>query len=158
MKLLQSDKDRLTFRLSPGEKAVLLDVLKFYPRVPPAHHRLSRGEETDADAERQRLLEDALAEQRARNKRQLQTLLQRPGTFQRADGCWRFTLRRGDFEWLVQVLNDVRVGSWIALGSPEQLPREFALDGANAPHVAVMEIAGLFQMALLDAGEGDAAL
>lgn len=158
MKLLQSDKDRLIFRLSPGEKTVLLDVLKLYPRVPPAHHRLSRGEETDDDAERQRLLDEALAEQRARNKRQLQALLQRPETFQRADGGWRFTLRRGDFEWLVQVLNDVRVGSWIALGSPEQLPRQFAPDGANASHVAVMEIAGLFQMALLEAAEGGAAL
>ncbi len=158
MRLLRSDNDELVFQLSASEKAVLLDVLKLYPRVPPAHHRLSRNTQTEADEENQRLLDEALAEQRALNKRQLQALLQSPETFQRVDRRWHFRLTRADFEWVVQVLNDVRVGSWLALGSPEELPRGFPDNPDSAPHVFAMELAGLFQMALLEAAEGSAGI
>lgn len=156
MKLLKADKDHLQFRLSPSEKAVLLDVLALYPRVPPAHHRLSTREQDDADRERQRLLDEALAEQRTQNRRLLQTLLRQPDTFRKVGTHWQMTLRRGDFEWLLQVLNDVRVGSWIALGSPEQLPRKLPRDATRVADACAMELAGLFQMALIEAVEGDA--
>jgi hypothetical protein len=156
MKLLRADKDQLVFKLTSGEKAVLLDVLKLYPRVPPGQHRLTRGKKDDTHAENQRLLDEALAEQRARNQRQLQALLERKETFQQADRAWQFTLRRGDFEWLLQVLNDVRVGSWIALGSPEELPRHLPADSATAATACAMELAGLFQMTFLETVEGEA--
>lgn len=156
MKLLKADKDHLRFRLSAGEKAVLLDVLALYPRVPPAHHRLSREERDDSDRERQRLLDEALAEQRAQNRRLLRTLLQQPDTFRKVGAYWQMTVRRGDFEWLLQVLNDVRVGSWIALGSPEELPKKLPRDATRAADACAMELAGLFQMALIEAVEGDA--
>ena len=151
MKLLQTDKDYLRFQLASGEKAALLEVLKHYPCVPPAHHRLTRKGAADPETEKQLLLDEAVAEQRAQNKRQLEALLQRPETFRRAQSHWRFTLRHGDFEWLLQVLNDVRVGSWLALGSPEQLPRSVPDDPERASRVLVMELAGFFQMTLLEA-------
>lgn len=158
MRLLRSDQNHLVFLLSRGEKDVLLDVLKLYPCVPPAHHRLRRTAHTPKDEENQRLLDEALAEQRARNKRQLQVLIGDAETFQATERHWRFKLRRSDFEWVVQVLNDVRVGSWLALGSPDELPRRFPEDPETAPHVFAMELAGLFQMALLEAAENDAGL
>jgi len=49
---------------------------------------------------------------------------------------------------LLQVLNDVRIGSWIELGSPER-PLE-ALGAKTAPAVWAMEMAGAFQMSLLE--------
>lgn len=153
MKLLKADQERFVFQLSEGEKGALLDVLKLYPRVPPAHHRLARQTTSDPEAESQRLLDEALVEQRAQNKRQLRALLNRPGTFQRAQRSWRLTLRQGDFEWLLQVLNDVRVGSWLALGSPEELPRGLPDNPETAPLIIAMELAGLFQMTLLEAFE-----
>lgn len=153
MKLLKTDKDQFVFQLSQGEKAMLLDVLKLYPRVPPAHHRLTRQATADPDAENQGLLDEALAEQRAHNQHQLQALLLRSETFQRSQRSWRFTLRLGDFEWLLQVLNDVRVGSWLALGSPEELPRGLPDNPEIAPHLIAMELAGFFQMTLLEAVE-----
>ncbi len=158
MKLLRSDADELVFQLSAGEKAVLLDVMQLYPRVPPAHHRLSREAHTTADEENQRLLDDALAEQRAQNKRHLQALLQDAATFRRVNKHWHFRLCRADFEWIMQVLNDVRVGSWLALGSPEDLPRGFPDDPKTAPHIFAMELAGLFQMALLESIENGSGL
>lgn len=158
MKLLRSDTDELVFQLSAGEKAVLLDVLQLYPRVPPAHHRLSREAHTTTDEENERLLDDALAEQRAQNKRHLQALLQDGATFRRVNRHWHFRLCRTDFEWVMQVLNDVRVGSWLALGSPEDLPRGFPDDPKTAPHIFAMELAGLFQMALLESIENGSGL
>jgi hypothetical protein len=156
VKLLRSDPNTLVFQLASSEKTMLLGVLQRYPCVPPAHHRLSRGAAAARDQENQRLLDEALAEQRARNQRQLQTLLAHPATFQRIEKGWRLTLRQGDFEWLIQVLNDVRVGSWLALGAPEELPRDPATNEPDAPHVYAMELAGLFQMMMLEAVEGGA--
>jgi hypothetical protein len=50
------------------------------------------------------------------------------------------------------MLNDIRVGSWVALGSPEG--RVPAVDEDTAHHLLAMEIAGFFQMNLLAAVEG----
>lgn len=157
MRLLRTEKERLVFQLSAAEKMVLVELLGLYPRVPPAHQRLTRKTRDVADAERQRLLDEALAEQRARIRRQVQSLLKRAGAFQQTAKGWEFNLRRRDAEWLLQVLNDVRVGSWIALGAPEELPRQVPAAEGEARLVAVMEIAGLFQSALLDALEGETA-
>jgi hypothetical protein len=49
----------------------------------------------------------------------------------------------------MQVLNDVRVGSWVILGSPDKKPAE--LNATTAPHFLAMEMAGYFQMQLLEA-------
>ena len=56
---------------------------------------------------------------------------------------------RAEVEWLFQVLNDVRVGSWVRLGSPEGKPREVTI--ATAPHFVAMEMAGYFEAELLEA-------
>ena len=52
---------------------------------------------------------------------------------------------------VLQVLNDVRVGSWIALGSPEVLYDEnIPLNDKPTPHLQSMEIAGAFEMIFLN--------
>jgi hypothetical protein len=61
------------------------------------------------------LIEEALAEQRSENKRQLQAMLADPSRFTERDGGWQFAMSHSDLEWLLQVLNDIRVGSWIML-------------------------------------------
>ena len=105
------------------EKRLLPQILKLYPRVPPAHHVLSKsGRLPDREAN-QRLLDEALAEQRAENKKQLQALLADPRRFEHTETGARLSLSPAEVEWLLQVLNDIRVGSWILLGSPEKSPR-----------------------------------
>jgi hypothetical protein len=47
------------------------------------------------------------------------------------------------------VLNDIRVGNWVILGSPEHKPAE--LTAAKTPHFLAMELAGYFQIPLLQA-------
>jgi hypothetical protein len=153
VKLIRTSKTRLFFQLSEREKRLLLQVLQLYPRVPSAHQPLSKSGRLPDQAENQRLLDEALAEQRAENRKQLQALLANPGRFQQAEAGWHLQLSRSEVEWVLQVLNDVRVGSWVILGSPEG--KLEGLDARTAPHFWAMEMAGYFQMQLLEAVEGE---
>jgi len=152
MKLVQATKTGIVFRLGQREKHSLVQILKLYPCMPPAHHRLSKSGRLPDAEENQQLLNEALAEQRADNKKQVQTLLADSRRFAITETGTRLSLTRADAEWLLQVLNDIRVGSWVNLGSPEDKPAE--LTPANARHFLAMEMAGYFQTQLLESLEG----
>src|SRR6185369_5111183 len=96
------------------------------------------------------LLDEALAAQRASNKRRLESWLAAPDRFKHDETGYEFKLSRADSEWLLQVLNDVRVGSWLLLGEPEE---SFERPQSDDPQVvrrwAAMQVAGYFQTALL---------
>ncbi len=152
MKRLESSNERVVFHLVPLEKQLLLKVLEQYPCIPPAHQPLSKSASMPDPKASQQLLDDALAEQRAENRRQLQSLLKDPHRFEKDERGWRFSLGPAEVEQLLQILNDIRVGSWLRLGSPEQLNE--ALTEDNAPVFWTMEMAGLFQAHLLEALHG----
>ena len=150
MKLIRGDKDRFVFAMGKREKSLLFQILHLYPLVPPAHHQLSKFADGQRDAENQRLLEEALAEQRRGNRRQVLAMLNEPTRFRETDTGIQFTLTASQVEWLLQVFNDVRVGSWLALGEPDELQIP-EVNQTNAPYVLAMESAGYFESALLDA-------
>ncbi len=139
--------------LSKREKSLLLKILELYPLVPSSYQQLSRtGSARDLE-DHQRLLDEALLEQRAENKQRLAQFLGNPRTFEsNSKGCC-IHLRQTDMEWLLQVLNDVRVGSWIALGSPEEKPS--VLNPETAPGFWAMEIAGFLEVSLLNAWDSE---
>jgi len=149
MKLVRSTKTRLLFHLENREAHLLLQILRLYPRVPPAHHQLTRSGRLPDQEANQRLLEDALAEQRAENRKQVLALLADPRRFVRTKTAGRLSLPPGEVDWLLQVLNDIRVGSWVRLGSPEEKLPE--VNETTAPDFVAMEMAGYFQMHLLEA-------
>lgn len=152
MKVLRRTPGAIVFLLHPGEQAVLEDILGLYPAIPPAHARRQlQGGDEKAQADAQRLLDEALAEQRASHRRRLRTWLKFAQTFRTTPGGVELLVPHSDAEWLLQVLNDVRVGNWIALGEPEELPRALPEDKTQAVHACAMELAGWFQMALLGA-------
>ncbi len=79
-------------------------------------------------------------------------MLNQATRLQETDGAHRLTLSSPQMEWLLQVLNDIRVGSWLILGEPdEKKGKPIELNDANARYYAAMEFCGLFQMTLLDA-------
>ena len=152
MKRIDADEHSVRFQIDERERDFLVHILQAYPVMPPAHQSVSRELQDPHSAEYQCLLNEALAEQRAANQRHLQKWLAAPGRFrQTKDGC-RLGLQRGDAEWLLQVLNDVRVGHWLRLGSPEagQLEPE-QLDPKQLPVWLAMELSGYFQMSILEA-------
>lgn len=146
MKLIGKANDFLEVQLPSREKDVLWHLLRLYPRIRSSYQPLSKA--AGLDGANQRLLDESLAEARSENKRALQALFADPQRLQRHEGDWRLKLSTGDLEWLLQVLNDIRVGSWIHLGSPE-MPLQ-VLNAETAPDVWAMEMAGSFQMRLLE--------
>lgn len=151
MRLIHSDNGRFTFSLSDEERRLLLAVLRRYPLIPSAYQPLSRSASSSARKDNQRLLDEALAEQRLENKRQLETLLADQGRFRETPAGCRMILSGSDFQWLLQILNDVRVGSWLLLGSPEKNLWDLEWNETTALHAWTMEMAGEFEMTLLKA-------
>jgi len=140
------------------ERDLFLDLLTFYPCTPPAHQMLSKHSVV-ADAEAaQHLLDEALAEQREENHRLLQQLMLDLERFQLQPTGLKLVLFETEVEWLLQVLNDVRVGSWIKLGSPED--QDFLeqaveqMTGENRPTIWALEMSGYFEMQFLKALTG----
>lgn len=153
MKLVRATKAKLVFHLGRREEQLLRQVLKLYPRVPSAHHALSKSNRLHNREANQRLLDEALAEQRAECKQQVAALLADPRRLTHTEAGGRLSLSSAEVEWVLQVLNDIRVGSWIVLGAPEERLPE--LNETNAPNVWAMEMAGHFQAQLLEALHGE---
>jgi hypothetical protein len=155
VKLIKADKDKFVFRLGKREKRLLFDILKLYPLIPAAYQRVSKFGKDAAQKASQQLLEEALAAQRKESQKQVLAMLNEPKRFQETESGFRFSLSAPQMEWLLQVLNDIRVGSWINLGSPDtEKGEEIPLTEETAPHLWVMEAAGHFEMSLLDVISG----
>ena len=65
MRLLPASRKGFGFLLNPAERHLFAKVLGQYPVVPASHHALSKSLDTGTAAEEERLLHEALAEQRA---------------------------------------------------------------------------------------------
>ena len=147
MRLLKAAKGRWVFELGEVEKTLLVKVLTLYPMVPADYPKISRGSE---QAENQKLLDEALAAVREENKLRVTGFLEARGRFRPGKEGEELHLKRGELEWLLQILNDIRVGSWLRLGSPEG-PRETleALNEKSAPLVWALQVSGHFEMFFL---------
>ncbi len=153
MKLVTSGKGRFRFHLQIQEKRALCKLLKLYPLIPASHHKLSHS---CVRTEDQELLEESLAQQRAAHRRQVLSLLKSKSRFRRVKAGCTLSLKPAQMEWLLQVLNDLRVGSWLLLGSPDGPAQMYAaLNGKSLPHFWALEMSDQFQMCLLEAISGD---
>jgi len=157
MKYLPSpDKDPserlLVFEMDVREETLLLSLLRFYPVMENKHHRLSKDPKIATTAE-QRLLEESMAQHQEAHRRKLDDLFHGPQRFfKEIQGERRLILVGDQLEWLLQVLNDIRVGSWVKLGCPD-LEKEApaAVAPADGRYLQAMHLSGQFQMAFLEA-------
>ncbi|MBI4662298.1 MAG: hypothetical protein HY735_26050 [Verrucomicrobia bacterium] len=152
MHFIKSAGEDLVFRFGKREKRLFLDVLKLYPVIPSSHHRVTKSDNIPQGESCQRLLEEALAEQKAENQRKLQQMLNEEGRFTEVKTVFQFRINPHETEWLLQILNDVRVGSWLILGQPDQRSRK-AMEWTeeNIRHLAAMEACEYFEWVLLRA-------
>lgn len=149
MKLRTRQNDELIFELTERERSCLVNVLGLYPLTPPAHYQLSRNQCVPEPEEAQKLLDEAMAEQRAGHRKALDEFLNSSTRFSKAGRKVLFTLSDPEADFLLQVLNDIRVGSWISIGSPVELP-PIPTPG-NIRGISIMEIAGFFEGNILAA-------
>ncbi len=157
MELVKVAAGKYVFQLGKLEWPVLGRLLELYPVVPTSHHRLSRNEAGGgARPADDALLQEAMAEHRRQNQQRVGLLLRNHYRVTPHAAGHRLVLTREDLEWLLQVLNDVRIGSWLKLGCPDpDQGRAFALNQTSIPHLVTMDQAGRFEGALLAALEED---
>lgn len=154
MKLLSRDDNHYVLQFTTQEKDLLLGLLPQYPKLPADHHQASKNDTINADV--QALLADALAEQREKNRVAAQSFLTNTARFEPNEEDWLLTLTDVEIEWFLQVLNDLRVGSWLALDSPEQdddgsYINFESVTAENVTDIWTMEICGALQYELLKA-------
>ena len=156
MNFLGHHDGKFQLELARQEKALLLHLLSLYPLVPAAHHRLTKDKKLPRREENQQLLDDALKHQREQNKKEIHALINTPGRFVETKHASKVAFTRGELEWLLQVVNDVRVGCWIALGSPGyEAKKKTKLDPEALRHTMFMELSGAFEMFFLGVINGD---
>ncbi len=131
---------------------MLKAMLKLYPILDASYHHLSRDPKT-AGREQQEWLEEAMDQQRREHRKRLaQFFAYDRRFFKDAKGDLRLILTGEQMEWLLRVLNDIRVGSWVRLGRPDmEAARLVSLTSQQARYLASMELSGYFESALLEA-------
>lgn len=150
MKLVEAKDGLFVFHLAKQERALLIHVLKMFPVSGGPVAPLSKSGDEQKLAEHERSLIEALAEQRAEHKRLVDAFLGEQGRFaEDAKGGFRLRLPTVQVDWLLRVLNEVRVGLWLKLGRPEDLLP--LAKGGQLEAVAAMEICALFQSRFLEA-------
>jgi hypothetical protein len=156
VKFVRRNSQHLIFQLGRREHELLVDLLQLYPLLPTRYHRLSRTADAAAIQADQRLLEEAMASRKTAGREQLRTLLGSGHLLRRHNSGYQLTLPLDQADWFLQVLNDVRVGSWVQLGCPDQQEqRPIELTFANARLYLTMELCGAFQSLVLQALEKD---
>ena len=148
--------------LTSGEWEELQMVLNSEWATPPDYHRLSRSPAAETDPAL-REAEALRRELEAQHRQELQSwtarfLLRLEPPEQGQSALGRLTAE--DLDHLLQVLNDTRVGAWMALGCPDPLPDwDDPEPGPNPACRLVMDLAGYFESRLIEAlnpaGESD---
>lgn len=157
MNLVSTGDGKFVFELSQREKLLFLELLRRYPVIARPYQPLSKTADVETMKADQELLDQALLADQVEHQKALKKLLGNPELFQATDSGHHFTLEASQMEWLLQVLNDIRVGSWRLLGSPdEQGVHRLHVTEENVSHVWAMEVAGFYQTTLIAACHGTA--
>lgn len=152
MKVIKREEAHCLFLIGKREREMLFSLLQRYPVMLGAHFKTRNPPKTDESKKNQDLLEEALAEQQKENRREVEQMLAEAGRFVENDLGYTFRLSYSEIEWLLQVFNDIKVGSWIQLGEPDfSSAASPPLNEQTILLAWAMEVAEGFQRALLDA-------
>ena len=153
MKLLKHSANEWKYGLEPKEGMLLRALVREFPQTSATAVKITRTDTDAKSAERERLLNESLANHRQELKKRAGKLLTanlKPGK----DG-WRLSLSLEEREILLQLINDIRVESWHALGEPEDLEAlpSHPLE-TNLRQHHLMHLAGYFEWKLLNLEDG----
>ena len=155
MKLIRQNERYRCYRLRAVDAQLFIAVLNHFPCLKQGYQRASMTGEGPAIDEAEALLMAATAERTRKHQRELRRWLRAPGRFKAVEGKLELRIELRRIEWLLQILNDVRVGLWVRLGSPQNM--DAAARSASQEtflQYVLMDAAGMFQTALL--GDGSA--
>ena len=150
MKLLKQSDDGWEYGLNQQEAKCLEAFLKEFPLTPASAVKVTKTESGRATAERERLLNESLAEHRGETKRKAANFLA-SGKLKAGQNGWRLRVNAPEREMLLQLLNDIRVGCWRALGEPENIETQLPHPSEREFHYYnLMQLAGYFEVTLLN--------
>jgi hypothetical protein len=152
VELVKKEGDLLVYQMEPREKMFLLGMLQLYPLNTSAAVLSKSAPISEED---QRLLDDSLKSSRQENRKQIDTLLNNCRWLKEHEEGYRLTLPQGEALWLLEILNDLRVGCWNILGRPDPHHKPAAISATNSSYFATMQISGYFQLQLLKGLEQD---
>jgi hypothetical protein len=153
VKLIEAKDGLYVFHLAKRERILLTHALKMFPVGGGPVAPLSKSGDEQKLAEHEQFLAEALAQQRAEHKGLLDAFLGEQGRFAEDKSGFRLRLTTAQVDWLLRVLNEVRVGLWTRLGKPEELaPLVLA---RQLDSVVAMEVCAMFQSRLLTALSSD---
>jgi hypothetical protein len=153
MKVLERGPDGWCYELDQREALYLRALLHKFPVTANQAAKITKTDPDPKAAEREHLLNASLAEHREKLKVQARGLIAADKLTAEANH-WQLRLDPEARETLLQILNDIRVGSWHSLGEPENLSSlGTALSEKDLPYRALMEMAGYFEFRLLDMNE-----
>lgn len=148
MKLIEKTTEGLTFQVSRREKVLLVGVLQLYPILPDDYHHQPKAGDDAKLKEAGELLNEALLGETSENKARVLNFIQDHQRFEETEAGILLRLKTDEVEWVLQVLNEIRVGSWRSLGSPSgEIDAETMIK--KAPSIWAMELTGRFQHLLL---------
>jgi hypothetical protein len=151
MKLVKQNGKGFQYRLSPQEAHSLRLLIAQFPVGALAPVKISKSD-TEA-AEREKLLGESLAAHRKKLKREARVLVQ-SARFKTSGHHQLYRISHGKREVMLQVLNDIRVESWRAMGEPENLETcPFDLSQDKFRYLYLMHIAGEFECCFLNLEE-----
>jgi hypothetical protein len=156
MKLERTGDDHFDLRLTTREHRAFCNLLRAYPVTPLAHHRIRRQPASAATKDpEQSLLDEGMSAHKTEWRERVDRFLTGGHRFRQSEGGFRLELTSEEMEWLLQVLNDVRVGCWIKLGCPDpEAGTTPKLSAELLRLLPMMEMAGHFEYALLAALDG----
>jgi hypothetical protein len=155
MKLVKQTKDGWQYQLDPPEADCLRSLLLQFPITANVPAKISRTDSDPQTMDREKLLNESLADHRKELKKIARSMMG-TGKFKVRDKGWQLCVNSEEREILLQILNDIRVGSWRALGEPENL--ETPTPNPTEPEQVlnnIMNLAGYFEYKLLDLEEAE---
>jgi hypothetical protein len=149
MKLINRSEGNWRYALNQTEFGLLGHLMKKFPHTRRALAKISKTDSDPESVEREELLNDSLVEHRKELKRQAMNLIA-GNKLKISKKRHLLTWTAEDREILLQILNDIRVECWRALGEPENLElQKLACSAQEIKYRSLMNLAGYFENRLL---------
>ncbi len=148
MNLMKQVDGSWQYALTQPEADILNDLLEKFPFTDSFPVKISNQDADPQTTERNRLLNESLAEHRKELKKLAMEMVE--GKFERTGKKIVMTLSGEEREMLLQILNDIRVGCWHALGEPDtSMPQDHEYSAQEVAYHHLMDISGYFEHSLI---------
>ena len=148
--LIRKDKENIVIIVDADEQVLVAGLIGQIAKLPPTPCDVSRenGREDDAYLERQEMLDSSMKEQR--EKLQAAALQwSNPANWVKEGKQVSLTLNPEKTEQFLCLLNDLRMGSWHLLGTPEDVGKVKKTRN-NLPYLGLFHLGGWMQEMILD--------